>query len=175
MIDMAFFTAQVSDPAEYCARMVDTADVYVGLIGARYGSLVRGRPEVSYSELEFQAATDRGLPRLVFLLPGDADGRGRSEASCADIRQTAFRGRLQSAGLTTAQVATPAELETRLYQALVELPDEGAGRMAASGNVARMLAHLAQLGADDRRGAGLGLPRPIPAPGRPRRRSRRAA
>jgi len=112
MIDMDFFTAQGTDPADYCARMVATADVYVGIIGRRYGSPVGRRQELSFTELEFETATAHGLPRLVFLLTGDASGVGR---------QAAFRRRLQHTGLTTALVASPAELETRLYQSLVEL------------------------------------------------------
>jgi len=119
MIDMAYFTAQGTDPVDYCARMVGIADVYVGIIGFRYGSPVRGRQALSFTELEFEIATSRGMPRLIFLLSeAPASSRRRSGLG---VRQAAFRQRLQRTGLTTAQVTSPAELETRLYQALVEL------------------------------------------------------
>jgi Domain of unknown function (DUF4062) len=69
---MAYFTAPDGKPAEYCQGRVRGCDVYVGLIGLRYGTPVRDQPEVSYTELEFDTATEAGLPRLVFVLNEDA-------------------------------------------------------------------------------------------------------
>jgi hypothetical protein len=138
MIDMAYFTAQGTDPADYCASMVTAADVYVGIIGLRYGSAVRGRQELSYTELEFETATAQGLPRLVFLLAEDSSGLGRPSRSGTGARQAAFRRRLQRTGLTTAHVRSPAQLETRLYQALVELSfDDAAAPARAEPTVIR--------------------------------------
>src|SRR5262245_39248494 len=110
LIDMDFFTAQRTDPAQYCAEMVAVADVYVGIIGMGRGSPTTGRPDITFTEFEFETATEHRLPRLMFLLE-EAKGR-----------ETAFHRRLRNANLTAAVVASPAELELRLYQALVELP-----------------------------------------------------
>ena len=53
IVDMADFPAADQVPAELCAERVRGCDVYVGVLGTRYGSPVRDRPEVSYTELEF--------------------------------------------------------------------------------------------------------------------------
>src|SRR5205807_2678831 len=103
-----------SQPAEYCRRAVAEVDVYVGVIGLRYGSPVRDRPDVSYTELEFEAATEREIPRLVLLLDETAEQLPIPPVHLFDheygARQADFRRRLQDAGLTVARVQSPAEL-----------------------------------------------------------------
>jgi hypothetical protein len=123
--DMAYFAARDDKPASYCQDRVRVCDVYVGLIGLRYGSPVRDRPEVSYTELEFQAATEAALPRLVVLLDEDA-ALPIPAAKLLDAdpdlqaRQRKFRERLLDAGIMVGKVANPAELEVLLLQALQE-------------------------------------------------------
>ena len=45
--DMAYFVAQDEKLADYSQAQVRASDVYVGLIGFRYGSSVHDRPDVS--------------------------------------------------------------------------------------------------------------------------------
>src|SRR5580693_1244536 len=123
--DMAYFAARDDQPAEFCQRRVRECDVYAGLIGLRYGSPVRDRPEVSYTELEFEAAAEAGLPRLVFLLNEDAVlPIPASMLLDADPvlqgRQRVFRDRLAAAGIMVAKVASPQDLELGLLHALQE-------------------------------------------------------
>ena len=123
----------------YCQARVRDCDVWVGLIGLRYGSPVRDRPEVSYTELEFEAATEAGLPRLVFLLDDNAAlpipaAQLMDDDPDLRARQRAFRDRLAGAGIMVAKVASPGELELQLLHALQEsrtqttAPRPGAGR-----------------------------------------------
>ena len=124
--DMAYFPVRDGKPAEYCRDKVRACDVYVGLIGLRYGSPVRDQSEVSYTELEFDAASEAELPRLVFLLDEDAlvsipPARLHDNDPGLQARQLAFRARLLDAGVMAGKFASPEQLELLLLEALKEL------------------------------------------------------
>jgi WD40 repeat protein len=122
VVDMRYFTALDQRTTEACRSSVLDADIYVGLIGFQYGSLVRDRPDVSYLELEFETATEAGMPRLVFLLDENALVPYRvAHDPEFGSRQMQFRARLEDGGLTTARFSSAQELETKLLQALYEL------------------------------------------------------
>ncbi|MCM3922054.1 NB-ARC domain-containing protein [Frankia sp. AiPs1] len=142
VIDMEYFGARDADPADFCVRTVLSSDVYLGLIGFRYGSLVTGRPETSYTELEFDTATRAGMPRLVFLLDYLAEvpfGEFVDETHAE--RQKAFRSRLRESGIITADFRGAGDLETAVLDALVKLREsqrrvaraDEAGQAAAGG------------------------------------------
>jgi hypothetical protein len=98
----------------------------LGVLGTRYGSPVRDRPEVSYTELEFNVATEVGLDRLVFLLDTDADV-GIPPSALIDRefgdRQDAFRNRVQASELTTQSFSNPDMLALLVERSLRELAD----------------------------------------------------
>jgi Domain of unknown function (DUF4062) len=125
-VDMAYFTARDGKPADYCENEVRGCDIYVGLIGLRYGSLVRDRSALSHTELEFDTATKMGMKRLVFLLDEDA-ALPIPPAMLLDrdpdlqARQRGFRERLLNAeDITVAKVSSPEQLRLLLLQALLE-------------------------------------------------------
>ena len=100
--DMAYFTARDDKPASYCVKRVRECEVYVGIIGLRYGSPVRDRPDVSYTELEFEAASEAPTKtRFVFLLdPNASVPAGPFTDMTNGKRQQQFRERVQDAGVT---------------------------------------------------------------------------
>ena len=132
-VDMADFPAADQPTAELCADRVRGCEVYVGVLGTRYGSPVGDKPEVSYTELEFDTATAAGLPRLVFLLDTDAADVGIPVAQLIDhasgTRQEAFRSRVQASGLVIQSFASPDELGRLVERSLRELAAarQGAG------------------------------------------------
>lgn len=126
--DMGYFTARDEKPAQYCIERVRDCEVYVGVIGFRYGSPVRDRPEVSYTELEFEAASQSpAKTRLVFLLdPSSSVPVGQFMDVNHGDRQDKFRQRLSDVGVTCKPFSDHHELEKLIYQALTE-DTEGSG------------------------------------------------
>jgi hypothetical protein len=126
-VDMAYFSADPRPPAQVCREAVLSTDVFVGIVGFRYGSAVADRRELSYVELEFQEASVGGMPRLVFLLGEKTHGPAELFQDIENgARQKAFRDSLSARGITTATVTSPEELSEALYQALVT-PRPGTG------------------------------------------------
>ena len=128
IVDMAEFPAADQPPAELCTGRVRSCDVYMGVLGIRYGSPVRDRPEVSYTELEFDTATEAGLDRLVFLLDTGAADVGIPLSALMDheygARQAAFRRRVQDSGLVTAMFTDPGTLGQVVERSLRELAEQ---------------------------------------------------
>ena len=129
-VDMADFTSADQPPARLCAETVGECDVYVGIFGLRYGSPVHDRPEVSYTELEFNTATEKGLPRLVFLVDSDSGELGLPPKAMIDReygdRQDAFLQRVSDGGLTVQRFRNPDHLALLVERSLRELEQRSA-------------------------------------------------
>ena len=125
--DMADFPSTNASPAEECIRRVQECDVYIGVLSARYGSPVRDRPELSYTELEYQTATEAGIPRLMFIMDMDADDLGIPLRELLDRqygdRQDAFRARLEG---MAQRFTGPDQLALLVFHSLQHEKDEQA-------------------------------------------------
>ena len=156
VLDMAYFTAREYKPADYCREQLRRADLYLGIIGFRYGTPVRDDPGKSYTELEFEIATELGLPRLMFLLDEQAIlplPRPYLSDPEYDDRQHAFRQQVMAAGVTIRRVGSPGDLEVLLLQALTERHEQGTGGLppirSAYLEQVRRIAPAELLGRDD--------------------------
>jgi energy-coupling factor transporter ATP-binding protein EcfA2 len=128
-VDMDTWAASALPPLASDTEQVASCQVYVAIVGFRYGTRVREDPSRSYTEHEFDTATALGLPRLAFLLDDDLQvpvPRAVTHEPNHDAadRQDGFRARIGSSGVTSRLVSSPKELETALYQALIELADQ---------------------------------------------------
>ena len=66
-IMMEHLPASDSDAIAESLRMVDQADIYLGVFAHRYGYIPKGH-NISITEMEYKRAVDRRIPRLIFII-----------------------------------------------------------------------------------------------------------
>jgi hypothetical protein len=92
-VRMEDFGARELESAKFCARRVAECDVFVGLVGQRYGSSPPD-DDRSFTEIEFDAAKAKGIPSLIFAAPEEfAAPANLIELDVLRERQKAFRTR----------------------------------------------------------------------------------
>jgi hypothetical protein len=100
-------------------RLVDEADLYIGVIGFRYGYVPRGH-KISITEMEYKRAGERGIPRLMFLMnPDHLLCAADVETGPGADRLHAFRERIRRERVI-ATFSSPEDLRANLVQALSE-------------------------------------------------------
>src|SRR5437868_1002692 len=62
--------AAAADAIAESRRLVDEADVYLGVFAFRYWYVPEGS-DISITEMEYERAVERGIPRLIFLMRDD--------------------------------------------------------------------------------------------------------
>ena len=124
VISMEDYVATAAYPLHKCLADVASCDIYVGLVGWRYGYIpAQDNPErKSITELEYRQAGDSGLPRLLFLV--DKDAPWPDEFRDSNIgegeggqRIAAFRAELEQATLVS-YFRTPDDLAKRVSVAV---------------------------------------------------------
>jgi hypothetical protein len=147
IVDMREFAASDAAPAQVCQAKVRGCELYLGIFGTRYGSPVRDRPELSYTELEFETASDPAHPleRLVFLLDQEAENPGIPAKWLNDpshgASQQAFLRKVKEAGLTLQTFRNPDELARLVERSLAAWKERERARLAEPAQQAA-LAHL---------------------------------
>ena len=122
--EMRDFTAENAPSSEACIREVSSSDLFVCLVGFKYGSPVVDQPEVSYTELEYDTASDKGMQRLIFALHEDTKGPAWLFIDPTyGPRQFKFRQKIQNE-LLIRSVSNADQLEFQLYLALRQIRPE---------------------------------------------------
>ena len=94
VVAMEDFGARDDNPRDLCAELVAKSQIYVGVMGHYYGSCPPDVP-TSFTELEYEAAADANLPRLIFAAPDDfAIPATLRESDDSFNKQRAFRERV---------------------------------------------------------------------------------
>ena len=129
---MEHLPASDAEAVQVSTAMVDRADLYLGLFAHRYGYVPAGG-ERSVTEIEYERAVERGLPRLIFLMHDDYRGLRASDFERGPNveRLEALKARLQTERVVR-YFRSPEDLRAAVVAALVPYLDRG-GRAAPSG------------------------------------------
>ncbi len=115
---MEHLPASDADAIEASLRLVDEAAVYLGLFAHRYGHVPAGQ-ELSVTEMEYNRAIERGIPRLIFLMHDDHPLRaGDVETGPGAEKVKALKERL-SKERVVAFFKSPDDLRARVISSLV--------------------------------------------------------
>src|SRR5574341_1126181 len=66
-IAMEYLPARDADAIRVSLELVDKADLYIGIFAWRYGHIPEGQ-DISITEIEFNRASERKIPILVFVI-----------------------------------------------------------------------------------------------------------
>jgi tetratricopeptide (TPR) repeat protein len=69
-IPMEDLPASEEDASTVSLGMVNTAHIYLGIVAYRYGYVPKGS-DISITEMEYNSAAERGIPRLMFVMDKD--------------------------------------------------------------------------------------------------------
>ena len=103
-------------------KMVDEADIYIGIFAHRYGYVPKGH-EISITEMEYNRAKGREIPRLIFLM----DKEHPITIEEVEVERTAelkaFKARLQEEKVVNF-FKSPADLRAHLINSLSRYRDK---------------------------------------------------
>ena len=142
---MEDFNATDAGAVEKCKREVVDSDVFVGIYAYRYG-FVPPDQHRSITEMEYDWAAERKIPRLLFMVdpnhPWDAAFKDTDPTSIGLL--AAFKRRLDSEKVR-ATFTTPDVLATKVVTSLAEMEREGSIKPRQQQRQNRIVAGLVAL------------------------------
>ena len=97
--------------------MVDAADIYVGIFAHRYGHVPAGHA-ISVTEMEYNRAVERKIPRLIFVMDKDHPITiDQVELGEGGVRLEAFKKRLLAGNIVNF-FKSPADLRAQVINSL---------------------------------------------------------
>jgi tetratricopeptide (TPR) repeat protein len=123
-LPMENLPADPSDAVVVSLRMVDEADIYLGIFGHRYGSVPEGESK-SITEMEYDRAIERGIPCYIFLMHEDHDLRAADvEKGPGAKKLEALKDRLGKKHVANFFM-NPEDLRAQIIQSLAEQRQSG--------------------------------------------------
>jgi hypothetical protein len=128
-VRMEDFGARAWDVDTFCRDAVKQCDLFIGVIGNRFGAVPKGSKE-SYTQREYLAARDEKKPVLLFMAPDDFPVPGNLLEPMTRVKaQQKFRAALKNSGnhIVDAGFRTPAELANAIVTAMYNFVRESTG------------------------------------------------
>ena len=117
---MEHLPAADADAIAESLRMVNEADIYLGIFAYRYGYIPKGY-NISVTEMEYNRAVERGIPRLIFLMDQDHPVKPADvETGEGAVKIEALKKRLKAERVVNF-FKSPAELQAEVIDSLSKL------------------------------------------------------
>ena len=113
---MELFCASNDEQFDYIKRVIDDSDYYVLIIGSRYGS-INTKTDLSYTEMEFDYAIEKGIPVLAFIKENAVEQAKEHEKSAL----SKFIKKVQTGRMTKSWSDVPS-LQSAIYTTLTTIP-----------------------------------------------------
>ncbi len=123
---MENLTAEDANAVEVSLRLVDEADVYIGIFAQRYGFVpdYNNPDAISVSEMEYNRAVERDIPRLIFFMHEDHDLKASDvEKGSGAEKLEALKKRIGNERVA-AYFKNPEDLRAHVIQALTQLKEK---------------------------------------------------
>jgi len=117
-IMMEHLPASDADAIEASLKMVDDAEIYLGIFAWRYGYIPAGH-DISITEMEYNRAVERDIPRLIFVMHDDHPVKGSDvEKGIGAEKLEVFKQRLLTEQVVNFYIS-PEDLRGQVIHSLV--------------------------------------------------------